>query len=69
MERIPHFEEYDPFEEEMNSRYAISYQKNMILAVLLVPAVGERAGEKNRAGKKESQVFAKKTWKDSQINR
>jgi len=45
-----HSEEYDLFEEEMNSRDAIGYQKIMSLAVTLVPAYQKLIKQKANQG-------------------
>jgi len=45
-----HSEEYDMFEEDMNSRDAIGYQKIMSLAVTLVPAYQKLINKKANQG-------------------
>ena len=49
-----HSEEYDMFEEEMNSRDAIGYQKIMSLAISLVPAYKKLINQKANQGMFES---------------
>ena len=45
-----HSEEYDMFEEEMNSRDTIGYQKIMSLAITLVPAYQKLIKQKANQG-------------------
>lgn len=45
-----HLEEYNLFEEEMNSRDAVGYQKIMNLAITIVPAYKKLITQKNNQG-------------------
>ena len=45
-----HSEEYDLFEEEMNSKDAIGYQKIMSLAISIVPAYKKLINQKANQG-------------------